>query len=295
MCFDLDGTLTAFSSIVCYLNYIKTVREKRNVSELSYTYNLFRWENTPEEIILYAIEKGFESLGFSDHGFVEHDQRYCMQNTAGYIAEIKRLKAKYADKIEIYLGAEEDVSYPVKREDFDYIISSYHYIRFRGQYYPFDSNYDYFSTCAEFFHGDNLAFAKAYYEEFCDYIVKRKPDIIGHFDLVTKFDETRTDRFLHDERYWEMAENFVKQALNAGSIFEVNTGLITRGFRSMPCPHVRLLKFIAQNGGKITLSSDAHCMENLDAHFKDMKHLLRTIGISDCYVLKGGVFQKIPL
>ena len=34
---------------------------------------------------------------------------------------------------------------------------------------------------------------------------------IGHFDLVTKFDETQINRFLNDERYWDMAENFVKQ------------------------------------------------------------------------------------
>ena len=69
-------------------------------------------KNTPEEMVLYAIEQGFCSLGFSDHAPVSHDMRYCMRDVAGYIAEINRLKAKYADKLQIYLGVEEDASQP---------------------------------------------------------------------------------------------------------------------------------------------------------------------------------------
>ena len=61
-------------------------------------------KNTPEEVILFAVENGFESLGFSDHGYTSYDERYCMKDTLGYIKEIKRLKEKYQDKIEIYLG-----------------------------------------------------------------------------------------------------------------------------------------------------------------------------------------------
>lgn len=187
---------------------------------------------------------------------------------------------------------EEDASYPVNRDDFDYIISSYHYIYFRGKYYPLDSNYDYFSMCAELFNGDNLAFAKAYYEYFCDYIFKRKPDVIGHFDLVTKFDETQRDRFLHDERYWELAENFVEKVLATGCIFEVNTGLMSRGFRSMPCPHERLLKLIAQNGGKVTLSSDAHQAQNLCARFEETAKILKSVGFDGIYALYNDKWRK---
>ena len=249
-------------------------------------------KDKPETLVNYAIEHGFSSLGFSDHGFVEHDQRYCMKNTTGYIAEIKRLKAKYADKLQIYLGVEEDASYPVNRKDFDYIISSYHYIYFSGKYYPLDSSYDYFSTCVELFNGDNFALARAYYEYFCDYILKRKPDVIGHFDLVTKFDETKANRFLHDERYWVMTENFVKQILKVDTIFEVNTGLMTRGFRSMPCPHERLLKIIAENGGKVTLSSDAHQAQNLCARFEDAIKLLKKVGFDGVYALYDGEWRK---
>lgn len=38
-------------------------------------------KNTPEEIVLAALEKGFVSIGFSSHGYTPYDLRYCMKDT----------------------------------------------------------------------------------------------------------------------------------------------------------------------------------------------------------------------
>ena len=76
-------------------------------------------KNTPEEIVLHALERGFVSIGFSGHGYTPYDLRYCMKDTDSYIAEIQRLKNKYKNKIQIYLGIEEDAFAPVKKENFD--------------------------------------------------------------------------------------------------------------------------------------------------------------------------------
>ena len=252
-------------------------------------------KNPPEEVIQYAIENGFRALGFSDHAYTPHDLRYCMTDTQGYIAEITRLKKKYVDKIQIYLGIEEDATAPVHREVFDYRIGSLHYIYLDGKYYPLDSNYEYFTICAELFKGDNLAFAECYYEYFCRYLEKEKPDMIGHFDLVTKFDEKEQDRFLHNEKYWAIAERFLGYAIKTGCIFEVNTGLMSRGYRSSPCPHERLLRLIAKNNGKVALSSDAHKIENLCAYFEEMKKTLKTMGVDGVYILHDGTWQKHPI
>ena len=82
------------------------------------------------------------------------------------------------------------------------------------------------------------------------------------------------------------------RALNIGSMFEVNTGLITRGFRTLPCPHERLLKIIAEKGGRIVLSSDAHRAENLCSYFVEMKTLLKRIGFDGVYFLHNGNWEK---
>ena len=119
-------------------------------------------KNTPEEIVLYAIEKGFTSIGFSGHGYTPFDLRYCMKDTDGYLADIRRLKDKYKNKIQIYVGVEEDAFALVDRKQFDYIIGSSHYFCKNNQYFPIDSNYDYFKKCLDLFDYDVVALAECY-------------------------------------------------------------------------------------------------------------------------------------
>ena len=81
---------------------------------------------------LAAIEKGFHTLGFSGHGYTDFDLSYCMKDADAYIAEVKRVKEKYKDKIKITLGVEEDIFSPVNRADYEYIIGSSHYFTING-------------------------------------------------------------------------------------------------------------------------------------------------------------------
>ena len=249
-------------------------------------------KNTPEEIIEYALAKGIESIGFSDHGYTPYDLRYCMKDVDGYIKEIQRLKEKYKGKIEVCLGVEEDSHALVDRTRYDYIIGSCHYASIGEKHYPIDSNYGYFTACLNEFQNDEMAFAEYYFKHFCKYIVTRKPDIIGHFDLITKFDEREQERYLQNPKYWEIAEKACEEVLKVRCIFEVNTGLITRGYRSMPCPHERLLRCIYKNGGRITLSSDAHEVKNLQGNFEEVKLALKEIGFSCVYGLKNKEWIK---
>ena len=251
-------------------------------------------KNTPEEIVLLAIEQGFDCIGFSDHGNTPFDLRYCMTDLDGYIAEINRLKEKYAGKIDILLGIEEDIFTPVDREKFDYVISSSHYLFKDEEYLPFDSTYEYFSTALSHFDSP-LAMAKQYFNTLCKYIENTKPKIIGHFDLITKYEEKEKSVFFNDEAYWELAENAIKKALQVDCIFEVNTGLITRGFRSSPCPHDRLLKIIFEKGGKVMLSSDSHQKETLTAYFDKAKEILKQVGFTKAYALTSSGLKSYDL
>lgn len=245
-----------------------------------------------EETIKTAIEKGFDSIGFSGHGTTEYDMRYCMKDMSSYIAEVNGLKEKYKDRIQIYLGVEEDTYAPVDRNNFDYIIGSSHYVIRNGVYYPVDSGEERFWKCLDAFDGNYLEFAENYYKSFCNYINNRKPDIIGHFDLITKYEETDTDLFFRDEKYWSIAEKYVAEALKSESFFEVNTGAIARELRTSPYPHGRLLKIILDAGGKIVLSSDCHFAPNLAFKFDETKAFLRDIGFKAAFALYNGKFTE---
>lgn len=252
-------------------------------------------KNTPEEIVLAAIEKGFVSIGFSDHGFTSYDSRYCMKDQEGYIKEIGRLKEKYKGQIQIYSGVEEDAFYPLDRNNFDYIIGSCHYALKDGEYFPIDSSPEYFKKCLQAFDNDGLAFAESYYSNFCEYINRRKPDIIGHFDLITKYDELGESLFLQNPRYNEMAEKYIGIAAQSNCIFEVNTGAIARGLRKTVYPYENLLYVLKKNDAPIILSSDSHAIETLDFAFEETKNFLKDIGFKKLKILNNHEFEDTEI
>ena len=249
-------------------------------------------KNTPEEIVLYAIEKGMNVIGFSGHGYTPYDLRYCMKDTLGYIKEINRLKEKYKNKIQIYLGVEEDAFAPLNRGDFDYIIGSCHYFFVDGKYYPIDSDYDYFKKCLEVFEYDIAKLAKTYYEAFCGYIKRRKPDIVGHYDVITKFDEIDVERFFGNDEYLKIADKYMNEAVKNDVIFEVNTGAISRGFRKKPYPHDNLLYILKKNDAKLIFGSDSHSVETLVFGFYEARKQLKEIGFQYVYTLFDNEFKK---
>ena len=251
-------------------------------------------KNTAEDVVLAAIEKGFHAIGFSGHGYTPFDVRYCMRDKDAYIKEIKRLQRLYANQIQIYLGSEEDIFHPVNRDEYAYIISSSHYFCVDGKYLPIDSGFDYFSKCVDAFSGNYLRLADTYYKQFCTYINKRKPDIIGHFDLITKFDE-KDSHFFCDEKYCAMADRYMIEAAKSGSLFEVNTGAISRGYRTTPYPSARLLHTLHKIGGNVILCSDSHAAETLDFHFDQAIALLKDAGFTYVYALYNGRFIKDPI
>ncbi len=249
-------------------------------------------KNTPEEVILSAIEKGFSAIGFSGHGYTPYDLRYCMLDAEAFKKAIPPLKEKYKDKIQVYMGTEEDAFSPVNRSDYEYMIGSCHYFQKDGRFYPIDSGYGYFKKCLDLFDNDPIRLADAYYSAFVPYILRRKPDIIGHFDLITKFDEKDTDMFLRNPEYEALAERYTKEALKADCIFEVNTGAISRGYRQTPYPSAQLLHVLRREGGKVMLSSDSHAADTIDCAFAETRKLLKDIGFQYVYVLYDGQFKK---
>ncbi len=252
-------------------------------------------KSTPEEVVLSAIKKGFVSIGFSGHGYGEHCS-YGIKDTDAYICEVKSLKEKYKNDIEIYLGLEEDMFGLCDRSSFDYIIGSCHYLKKDKSYYPVDSNTGILKKAlTEIYNKDPLALAEDYYKTFCEYILKRKPDIIGHFDLITKFDETDNPLFLNNEEYLTLSKKYLLEALKADCIFEVNTGAISRGYRTTPYPYENLLFELKKNDGKITITSDSHHCDTIDCNFTETKQMLKSIGFTHTYILYNNEFQKINL
>ena len=252
-------------------------------------------KSTVEENVLSAIDKGFCSLGFSGHGYTPIGN-YCMKDTEGYINEVCRVREKYKDKIQVYLGVEEDLVYQADRSRYDYIIGSNHYFYINGKEYDVDNTAQIMHECVALMNGDVLSLAENYYQKYCDYILARKPDIVAHFDLLTKFDEKEeTPLYIGNKEYNELSVKYLLCALKSGSMFEINTGAISRGYRTKHYPSDEILYALLKNGGKIVLNSDSHHADNLDCAFDKTVPYLKDIGFRHTYMLYDGKFNKVEL
>ncbi len=251
-------------------------------------------KNTVEEVVLAAIEKGFSALGFSGHGYMS-ESSYGMNQTDAYIEEVQRVKKIYGDRIQIYLGVEEEHCNPVDRSKFEYIIGSSHKLCVNGIYYDVDWTYDKLVRCLPFFDNDPIRMAETYFREFCDYLLRRRPDIVGHFDLITKFEESNDPLFWGNEKYHQIAEHYMGEALKSDCVFEVNTGAISRGYRTSPYPDERLLHYMKKHDAKLILTSDSHSAATLDCHFDETEKMLADIGFTHLYTIYNNEWIKYPI
>ncbi len=251
--------------------------------------------NTPRELIEKAISLNLSALGFSSHACSLKGCVYAMKDVENYKKTIKELKEEYKDKIEIYLGIEEDVHSLFNREDYDYIIGSCHNVEKDGTFYQLDNSADMFNRIIEVFNGDKMLVAHQYFDSLLDYIENRKPDIIGHFDLLTKFDEVQKSTFLYDKEYTALAEKSIKKASKSGCIFEVNTGAIARGYRTSFYPAMNLLEILKQENAKLILSSDCHNKDFLCANFDKTIAILKSVGFKKLSTIKEGKFIEYDI
>jgi len=249
-------------------------------------------KHTVEETVLAAIENNMVSIGISDHGYTYFDTSYCIQkdDVAKYINEVNRVKEKYADKIEVYLGVELDgLAFLDDRELYDYVIGDCHYIPTPDGYVAADlSKDDFCHTLYETYKGDEVALAKAYYELYVDCVTKVKPDILGHIDLITKYSILDTTV----KAYKDIAIEALRASLEVCPVIEMNTGAISRGYRKIPYPENFLLDEIHQLGGKVILSSDSHSSDALTCCFDECVEILKSRGFRSIVEFKGGKFVE---
>ncbi len=230
--------------------------------------------NTPLEIVKYAINNGVETIGFSDHSFTSFDTSYCVkkEDISSYKREISSLKQEYKEKINIFLGIEQDYYSDEDTTDYEYVIGSVHYIKVDDDYIPVDESVEILKAAIDkYFCGDIYTLIECYYDTVADIVNKTNADIIGHFDLISKFNENGE---LFDEknvRYINAYKKACDKLIDHNRLFEINTGAISRGYRTTPYPSIEIHNYLKSIGAKFILSSDSHCCETLCYKFD--KHI----------------------
>ncbi len=238
-------------------------------------------ENTPEEMVRAAIGLGVKRLGFSDHAHTPGGESYCMslESIPAYRKTIRDLKEKYRGEIEIFCGIEQDLFSDVPTDGYDYVIGSVHALPHGDRCYDVDDTEAILTEmAARFYGGDYIAMAEDYFAHVAQ-LGKLRPNIIGHLDLVTKFNEGDRLFDTHDPRYLMAAYRAVDALLPLGVPFEINTGAISRKRRTSPYPSEDILRYILSHSGKVVFSSDAHSAKTLCYQFEKWNSHFSELGI----------------
>lgn len=234
-------------------------------------------KNTAQEMVQKAIELGLCELGFSGHSYTYFDLEPCMspEGTELYKKEINGLKQKYKGKIKILLGIEYDYYSDEPTDDYDYVLGSVHYIFKNGEYLCVDySRQTQIDTVNKYYNGDFYSYIEDYYKTVADIYNKTKCDIVGHFDLITKYNVDGSLFDVNHPRYiaaWKAAADAI---IKTPAVVEINTGGIARGHIKTPYPSKQIIDYFKANDKRMIFSSDCHNKEFLLYGYDSVKDYL---------------------
>lgn len=252
--------------------------------------------NTPEEMVLSAIEKGFTVLGFSSHCIYplssdfyrtpNDDWHLRTKDIRTYTEEINRLKEKYASQIKILLGFEADyfksqkvgTAIPDKfvYTEFkpDYLIGSVHFVNSEKGFYTVDNSTDTVKndlirlyTNPETGNIDGRKAVCEYFQAQREMLTLGHFDIWGHPDLIRKRNDVLKFFDENESYYKEELQLTTKIAAKTGVICEINTGAIARKAMTDTYPSDYFLQLIHDAGIPVCINSDSHSVDTLDTAY----------------------------
>jgi histidinol-phosphatase (PHP family) len=258
--------------------------------------------NTAEEMIYAAISCGIKTLGFSTHGPTPFpsDWNIKAEDVERYIEEIKFLKKKYEDMIEIFLGMELDyipgIGFNEKCLELismlDYYIGSVHYLgTFRsGAMWTVDYDLrELKQGIDESFGGDARLAVETYYELISEMASRYQPPIIGHLDLFKKNNKNNQIFDENEQWYIDTVAKCLDKIKETSSAVEINTGGISRGYTEEQYPSDFILRMVNDRNIPILINSDAHDMNGIACKFREMYRLANDIGFTEtAYLTKDG-------
>ena len=237
-------------------------------------------KDSPRRMIQAAIARGFEAIGFSSHAMLPEeglDWTLSPEKASRYLKEIRSLGEDFKDMIRVLCGVEADYIPGGANPDRstyaaifpDYIIGSVHWVLAEdGARVAVDNTPEELSEGIKgHFGGSAETFVRAYYRQVREMVEKFDFEIVGHLDLVRKFNAKHPYFDENADWYREEIGKTAAAVAKSGKIAEVNTGAISRGWLDDAYPSEEFRGMLREKGVKFVLSSDAHAADALDSAF----------------------------
>lgn len=251
-----------------------------------------------EDYVKAAIVKNLKEIGISDHfpiGAVNKDPKLIetlkiasmeVEEFPRYIKEIKGLKEKYKNKIDISISTEigfytpggalslqKEVLEPFM-DDIDYILGGIHDVKWHeSPEILLDP-----SLASEIFgkYGEDKIILE-YLNKLIKLVDTTFFDVIAHFDYYRMM--YRPNNPIYSQNIWQKLLDLLDKIKNKGMAIEINTSA-TRKSLSNQFPDDEIIKEIIQRKIPLLLGSDAHKPEDVGYMFEETLEKAKKWGLT---------------
>lgn len=266
-------------------------------------------KNTLEEMVVAGIAAGLTSMGLASHLPLPFANDWTMkaENLDSYLQAVRHLKNKYAKEIELYCGLE--IDYFIDRQDIselgkqilpelDYVIMSVHTMgNTRGNVvnYIDESPTDFDLGIAKYYHGNPRTFIEAYYQGIAELAEKFEPDILGHIDLIKKYNQD--NRFFNEQEAWyqEAVKHCLDRIAQTKTRMEINTGANLRIPGVGRYPSDWMIPEMRKRNIPITFGGDSHTVDGITFEYDEAEAFIKKCGYKEYWILKRGRWEAQPL
>lgn len=231
----------------------------------------------PEEMIIGAIEKGLETICFTDH-YDKDDTEWGPEgifDLEQYFRVLVPLAEQYRDKIDVRIGVElgmrpylgEHYRALAQKYPFDFVIGSVHSVQGTDP------------AAGKIFRGrtDEEVYRMTFQETVEDIKNFTEFDVLGHMDYVVRYGKEKEKSYscevLSDE-----IDAVLRFLVENGKGMELNTAGLKYGL-PFAHPHPQILKRYRELGGEIiTVGADGHKPEHIAYDFHKAEDILSACG-----------------
>ena len=222
---------------------------------------------TIAEMAEAAFEKGFTTIAITDHVPLPFDTRYAMkmEQMAAYRKETARVKRAYEGRMAVKTGLEieyipghKDWFASIASMDWDLTIASVHTLVAGTTPCLVNGNRAEFHTCLDKnFNQDIRSLCRAYYQALQEAVQTGWFDIVGHLDVLKKYNTK--NRFFNETDVWyrELVEDTLDAVRDRKMKLEINMGAMAHPV-AVPYPSPWIVKKAQKKGIALVMGSDAH-------------------------------------
>lgn len=258
-----------------------------------------------DSFIRFAISEGFTSYGVSSHAPLPFPTAWTMEwdSMEDYLEEFRRVREKYAGKIEFYVGLEIDYlneeSNPsvsrFRELPLDYRIGSVHLLHNdAGEVIDIDVPASTFRKVVdEHFGGDLERVVRLYYARLMRMVESGGFDIVGHADKM-HYNAACYRPGLLDEAWYDcLVKDYFAEIARRGYQMEINT----KAYHDLGTfyPNERYFPYLHQLGIRVQVNSDSHYPERINNGRREALEALRKAGYKTVMEMYGGEWKEMRI